>query len=90
MGWLSEEAETELVTKTLKAVERFLKNHDRPKPRLLGLMSSQQVRQELEVSAMTLGKWEKMGLKRYEPPFEDGRKAFYKVADVLAFLGVDE
>lgn len=74
----------------LKAINAFLNIHDRPKPRILGLMTAQQVMEELGIKQKTLYSWERAGLKRYQPPIEDTRKVFYKVSDILIFLGVDE
>jgi len=34
-------------------------------------------------------KWEEAGLRRYQPPLEDTRKIYYRVSDVLKFLGVE-
>lgn len=52
-------------------------------------MTAQQVKEELGIKSKTLARWEKAGLKRYRPPLEDTRKVFYKVSDILIFLGVD-
>lgn len=73
----------------LKAINAFLNIHDSPKPRILGLMTAQQVMEELGIKQKTLYSWERAGLKRYQPPIEDTRKVFYKVSDILIFLGVE-
>jgi phage protein len=46
--------------------------------------------EELDIKYKTLQKWEGAGLRRYQPPLEDTRKAYYKVADIWKFLGVEE
>lgn len=43
---------------------------------------------ELGLKYNTLRRWEEAGLKRYQPPMEDTRKVYYRVSDILAFLGV--
>ena len=42
----------------------------------------------LEIEYKTLKRWENNGLRRYQPPLEDTRKVFYRVSDILQFLGV--
>ncbi|MBT0922125.1 MerR family transcriptional regulator, partial [Streptococcus lutetiensis] len=46
--------------------------------------------ERLEVSYPTLRRWEARGLKRYTPPIADTKTVYYKVTDLLAFLGVEE
>ena len=87
-GVFSKSFEETLLTRALKCVDHFLKAHDQPKPRVLGLISQPELREELNISFNTLRDWEEKGLKRYQPPTEDGRKIYYKVSDVLIFLGV--
>ena len=43
---------------------------------------------ELGIDYNTLRRWEDNGLPRYIPPLEDTRKVFYRVTDILQFLGV--
>lgn len=85
---LSKESEHDLTHGILEVVERYLEARDRLKPRLTGLISAQQVMDELGVGYNTLRRWEEAGLKRYQPPVEDTRKVYYRVSDILAFLGV--
>lgn len=85
---LSKESEHDLTHGILEVVERYLEAHDRLKPRLTGLISAQQVMDELGVGYNTLKRWEEAGLKRYQPPVEDTRKVYYRISDILAFLGV--
>ncbi|HEM4500925.1 TPA: XRE family transcriptional regulator, partial [Streptococcus suis] len=50
---------------------------------------AQQVKDELGIKDKTLKRWEDNGLRRYQPPLEDTRKIFYRVSDILVFLGVE-
>ncbi|VTY27875.1 Uncharacterised protein [Streptococcus parasanguinis] len=53
-------------------------------------MTAKQLKDELNVTDNTLKRWEENGLKRYQPPLEDTRKVYYKVSDILIFLGVEK
>ena len=86
---LSKESEHDLTHGILEVVEKYLEVRDRIKPRLTGLISAQEVMDELDVKYKTLQKWEDAGLRRYQPPLEDTRKVYYKVTDLLKFLGVE-
>lgn len=86
---LSKESEYELTHGVLKLVENYLEARDTVKPRLTGLITAQQAMEELDVKYKTLQKWEGAGLRRYQPPLEDTRKIYYRVSDVLKFLGVE-
>ncbi|MGT2801005.1 hypothetical protein JavanS292_0011 [Streptococcus satellite phage Javan292] len=88
-GIFSTGYEQRLLEQNLKAVSAFLEHYNKPKPKILGLMTAQEVQDELGIKWKTLQRWERAGLKRYEPPIDDTRKVFYKIADVLIFLGVD-
>ena len=79
----------ELKTKILEAIERYLKSREKVPPRLTGLITAQETMEELNIKYKTLQKWEAAGLRRYQPPL-DTRKTYYKVTDILKFLGVDE
>lgn len=76
-------------TKILEAIERYLKNREEVPQRITGLIPSQQLMKELDIKYTTLQRWEKAGLKRYHPPLEDTRKAYYKITDIWKFLGVE-
>ncbi|MDG3142558.1 hypothetical protein MKL29_06825 [Streptococcus suis] len=86
---LSKESENSLKKSILKLIKNFLSSYSKPQPRQLGLMTPKQIEEELEVKASTLKRWEHAGLKRYQPPLENTKKVFYKVDDILEFLGVD-
>lgn len=86
---LSKESEQELAHGVLDLVENYLGSRDTIKPRLTGLISAQVAMKELDIKYKTLQKWENAGLRRYQPPLEDTRKVYYKVSDILNFLGVE-
>ena len=87
---LSRESENDLKTGMLKIVENFLNNYQQPKPKILGLITQDELLTDLSVSFNTLQRWEQAGLKRYMPPIEGTRTVFYKIDDVLLFLGVEK
>ena len=87
---LSKESEHDLTDKISTVIENYLAVREIPKPRVTGLMSAQEIMEELDIKYKTLQKWEGAGLRRYQPPLEDTRKAYYKVADIWKFLGVEE
>ncbi|MCY7151708.1 hypothetical protein MK541_05880 [Streptococcus gallolyticus subsp. gallolyticus] len=87
---LSRESENDLKTGMLKIVEDFLKDYQQPKPKILGLITQDELLTDLSVSFNTLQRWEQAGLKRYLPPIEGTRTVFYKIDDVLLFLGADD
>lgn len=87
---LSKESEHDLTDKISTVIENYLAVREIPKPRVTGLMSAQEIMEELDIKYKTLQKWEGAGLRRYQPPLEDTRKAYYKVTDILKFLGVEQ
>lgn len=88
---LSKESEQELSQGVLELVNKYLEAHSKVIPRQLGLMSAKQVREELGLQDTTLKRWElEGGLKKYQPPLEDSRKVYYKVSDILIFLGANK
>ncbi|HEL2195483.1 TPA: XRE family transcriptional regulator [Streptococcus suis] len=86
---LSRESEQDLTHGLLAMVGKYLEAREKVKPRLLGLITAQQIKDELDVEYKTLKRWEDNGLRRYQPPLEDTKKIFYRVSDVLKFLGVE-
>lgn len=90
MAWLSEEASREIKQEVATTVSSFMENYTKPKPRLLGLISLPDVEKELDVKYNTIKRWEENGLKRYCPPLEDSRKIYYKISDLLIFMGADK
>lgn len=87
---LSKESEQELSQGVLTLIDTFLKSQDKVSQNSLGLMTAKQLKDELDIKDKTLKRFEANGLKRYQPPLEDTRKAYYKVSDVLIFLGADK
>ncbi|CYU95319.1 hypothetical protein [Streptococcus suis] len=87
---LTVQSEIELKTGILELIENYLEARELVKPRVTGLITAQQLKSELDIEYKTLQRWEKNGLRRYQPPLEDTRKIFYRVSDVLIFLGVDD
>ena len=86
---LSKESEQDLTQGVLELVGRYLEAREQTPPRLLGLITAQQVKEERGIKYKTLQRWEQAGLRRYQPPLEDTRKVFYKINDILVFLGVE-
>ncbi|HFR3265146.1 TPA: XRE family transcriptional regulator [Streptococcus suis] len=86
---LSRESEQDLTNGLLDMVGKYLEAREKVKPRTLGLITAQQVKDELGIKDKTLKRWEDNGLRRYQSPLEDTRKIFYRVSDVLKFLGVE-
>ena len=80
----------DLKSKILEAVERYLKSREKAPQKRLDLISKVELKEELGIGDKTLTKWECAGLPQYIPPIEDTRKAYYKISDVLKFLGVDD
>ncbi len=87
---LSRESEESLKMEVLKLVSGFLKSYTKPKSKTLGLITQDELLTDLSVSFNTLQRWEQAGLKRYTPPIEGTRAVFYKIDDVLLFLGVEK
>ncbi len=80
----------DLKSKILEEVERYLKSHEKAPQKRLDLISKVELKEELGIGDKTLTKWESAGLRRYQPPLEDTRKVYYKVTDILKFLGVED
>lgn len=87
---LSRESEQDLTHGLLDIVRKYLEGREKVKPRILGLITAEQLKDELDIEYKTLQRWEKNGLRRYQPPLEDTRKIFYRVSDILIFLGVED
>lgn len=86
---LSKESENSLKRGILSLISGFLKEYLKPTPRVTGLITPKQIKDELDVNYKTLQRWERAGLRRYSPPIEDTRKVFYRITDILVFLGVE-
>lgn len=86
---LSKESEQDLTHGLLDLINKYLEGREKIQPKALGLITAQQVLEELEINTKTLKRWEDNGLKRYQPPLEETRKVFYRVSDILIFFGVE-
>ncbi|HFU4203020.1 TPA: XRE family transcriptional regulator [Streptococcus suis] len=86
---LSKESEQDLTHGLLDLINKYLEGREKIQPKALGLITAQQVLEELEINTKTLKRWEDSGLRRYQPPLEETRKVFYRVSDILIFLGVE-
>lgn len=88
MQLLSREAELEL----LETIDSHLKKRCELEKELLerlDLIPTAEVEEKLQVSSTTLRRWENNGLKRYQPPFENSKKVYYRASDLYKFLTVD-
>ncbi|WP_105264206.1 transcriptional regulator, partial [Streptococcus suis] len=59
---LSRESEQDLTHGLLDMVGKYLDAREKVKPRLLGLITAQQIKDELDVEYKTLKRWEDNGL----------------------------
>lgn len=89
MNLFSNETEQDLKIQIASIVNDAVDNLKKPEPRLLGLITRKQLKEELGISTPTIEKWELYCLKSFVPPLEETRTKFYKVSDILAFLGVE-
>ena len=89
MQVLSEAYQKELAQGAVSVLDKVLEGYSKLDKHQLGIITAQQVMAELEVSYNTSKRWEEAGLKRYQPPVEDSRKVYYRISDILAFLGVE-
>ena len=88
MQVLSEAYQKELAQGVISVLNKAIEGYSKLDKHQLGLITAQQAMDELGVGYNTLKRWEEAGLKRYQPPVEDTRKVYYRVSDILAFLGV--
>ncbi|RKV65387.1 MerR family transcriptional regulator [uncultured Streptococcus sp.] len=51
-----------------------------------GIVTQKELLSILKISPNTLRSWEKIGLKRLEPPIEGTRTVYYKMDDVINYL----
>ncbi|HEM6088126.1 TPA: XRE family transcriptional regulator [Streptococcus suis] len=86
---LTAQSEADLKTGILELIENYLVAREKSKTRLTGLITARQVKDELDIEYKTLKRWEDNGLRRYQPPIEDTKKIFYRISDILIFLGVE-
>lgn len=43
---------------------------------------------EFSISRPTIAKWEKLGLRRFQPPIEGTKNVYYRKSDIINFLSV--
>lgn len=73
----------------LELISNFLDSYTKPQPKLLGLMTRQEVIKDLNISYNTLLSWERAGLRTYSPPLANTKIIYYHQGDILRFLGVE-
>lgn len=87
MALLSQEAERELldiVDRRFNELIAFQQEHNDG----WDLITRAEAMEKLGVSSTTLVKWERLGLKVYQSPFEHSRKIYYRKSDIYKFLAV--
>ena len=87
---LSKEIELKLADGLVDIFNKALETRAKFPNHQLGLITQKQLMEELDIKTNTLKRWEQAGLKRYTPPVEDTRKVYYRIADILAFMGVEQ
>lgn len=60
---LSRESENSLKRGILKLIQDFLQSYFKPKPRILGLITQDELQTELNIKYGTVKRWEQAGLK---------------------------
>ncbi|HEM3634651.1 TPA: MerR family transcriptional regulator [Streptococcus suis] len=85
---LSREAELELLGKVDNHLDKRLELEKQLLDRF-DLLPSDEVAEKLKVSTTTLRNWENMGLQRYQSPFENSKKVYYRASDLYNFLAVE-
>lgn len=86
---LSRESEQDLAHGILEVVERYLEARENVPQRLTKLINRVELKEELKISDNTLNKWEKQGLRRFQPADDGSRMIYYLVTDIWKFLGVE-
>ncbi|HEM5327086.1 TPA: DNA-binding protein [Streptococcus suis] len=85
---LSREAELELLEKVDRHLDKRLELEKQQLERF-DLIPADEVEEKLKVSGTTLRNWENVGLQRYQSPFENSKKVFYRASDLYRFLAVE-
>lgn len=88
MSILSRETELDI----LGVVDRHLDKRlelEKQKLEHFDLIPADEVADKLNVSGTTLRNWENVGLQRYQSPFENSKKVFYRASDLYKFLAVE-
>ena len=87
MGTFSHEFEQGLLDRIDVVTDKKLELEKRLQKQT-GLISSKELKEELDITGATLTNWVKLGLKVYQPPFESSKKQYFRVSDVINFLTV--
>ena len=87
MGTFSTEFEQGLLDRVDELSKKKLEL-ERRLQKQTGLMSARELKKELDITGATLTSWVKKGLKVYQPPFENSKKQYFRVSDVINFLTV--
>ncbi len=53
------------------------------------IMTRSKLMEKFDISATTLAKWEQAGLQVLQAPFENNKKKYYRMSDVINFLTVE-
>ncbi|MEY8463312.1 DNA-binding protein [Streptococcus merionis] len=88
MHILSREAELEFLAKVDTHLEKRLEL-ERQHNDGWDLIAHDDLKKKLGISATTLNRWVKRGLRPYQSPFDKSKKIYYRKSDVYNFLTVD-
>ncbi|MGT2832382.1 hypothetical protein JavanS250_0009 [Streptococcus satellite phage Javan250] len=75
------------IEKLIPVLETIV-NQQYIKPSKTGLINQTELREDLHISQPTIDRWKKHGLRPYVPPVKGSKTIFYKISDVLLFMGV--
>ncbi|WP_270320780.1 hypothetical protein [Streptococcus infantarius] len=87
MGTFSPEFEQGLLDRVDVLTQKKLELEKRLQKQT-GLISARELKEELDITGATLTNWVKLGLKVYQPPFENSKKPYFRVSDIINFLTV--
>lgn len=86
---LSREEES-LKMEVLKLVSSFLKSYTKPKPKILGLITQDELLTELNIKYGTVKRWEELVQNDTCHQLKARALYFHKIDDILIFLGVEK
>ncbi|QBX08321.1 hypothetical protein [Streptococcus gordonii] len=87
MATFSVEFERSLLDKVDKLAERKLEL-ERELHNKTGLITAKELKDELDISGTTLNNWMREGLVSFQTPFENSKKLYFRVTDIINFLTV--
>ena len=87
---LSEASEQQIVDKVESVIKGYIDALTKVDITRSEFMTRKDLIEDFQISLGTLKKWERNGLTKYEPQFDDSRTIFYKRADVAKFLIAQE